>query len=246
MKVLIVDDEPLARARLRALVEELGAEVVGEAGDGRGALRQCAERQPDIVLLDIRMPGMDGLEAARHLAALDNPTAVIFTTAYEDHALDAFEAQALDYLVKPVRKERLAQALAKARKLSRVQLTALKSADEHAGHARSHISVQMRDAIQLIPVADILYFLAEQKYTVVRHAGGQALIEDSLKTLEAEFGGRFVRVHRNALVASEALKGMEKDGAGHYRVRLRGVEECLEVSRRHIALLRKKLKQLAC
>jgi len=244
MKVLIVDDEQLARSRLHALVRELGGDVVGEAGDGRSAVQQCTQLQPDVVLLDIRMPGMDGLEVARHLIALENPAAVIFTTAYEDHALQAFEAQALDYLVKPVRKERLGQALAKARKLNRMQLAALKDSGE-GEQARSHISVQSRDAIQLIPIEEVVYFHAEQKYTVVCHAGGKALIEDSLKTLEAEFGERFVRIHRNALVASEALEGMEKDAAEHYRVRLRGVAERLEVSRRHVALVRRKLKQLA-
>jgi two-component system response regulator AlgR len=187
MRLLIVDDEPLARERLRRMVEELpGAEVVGEAGDGRAALEACARLHPEVVLLDIRMPGMDGLEAARHLATLPEGPAVIFITAYGDYALQAFEAQAVDYLLKPVR--------------------------------------------------------AEQKYVVVRHLRGESLIEDSLTALEAEYGPRFVRIHRNALVARSALEGLEKGADGTARVRLRGCEERPEISRRHLPELRRLLR----
>lgn len=242
MRVLIVDDEPLARQRLRRMVEEVsGAEVVGEAGDGRAALEACAQRHPEVVLLDIRMPGMDGLEAARHLARLPDGPAVVFVTAYGDYALQAFEAQAVDYLLKPVRAERLAQALDKARRLSTPQLEAVAAADPESP-GRSHLSSTLHGNLTLIPIDDIQFLRAEQKYVVAHHARGEALIEDSLTALEAEYGPRFVRIHRNALVARNALAGLEKDADGAARVRLKGCAERLEISRRHLPELRRLLR----
>ncbi|PKM46423.1 MAG: DNA-binding response regulator [Gammaproteobacteria bacterium HGW-Gammaproteobacteria-1] len=242
MRLLIVDDEPLARERLRRMVEELpGAEVVGEAGDGRAALEACARLHPEVVLLDIRMPGMDGLEAARHLATLPEGPAVIFITAYGDYALQAFEAQAVDYLLKPVRAERLAQALAKARRLTAPQLAAVTAANPEP-QGRSHLSSTLHGNLTLIPVEDILFLRAEQKYVVVRHLRGESLIEDSLTALEAEYGPRFVRIHRNALVARSALEGLEKGADGTARVRLRDCEERPEISRRHLPELRRLLR----
>ncbi len=240
MKILIADDEALARTRLRRLVEEIdGYDIVGEAANGREALLLSDKTQPDVLLLDIRMPGMDGLEAARHLATLENPPAVIFTTAYGDHALEAFAAHALDYLLKPIRKERLAQALTHVRKLNRAQSAALSSVD--AAQARSHICARVRGTLQLVPVGEIVYFLADQKYVTVRHSGGSVLIEESLKTLETEFSTAFTRIHRNALVAAAHIIGLERDNDGHVHVRLHGVTERLEVSRRHAAELRQRL-----
>ncbi len=242
MRVLIADDEPLARERLRRMVTEVaGAEVVGEAGDGRAALEACARLHPEVVLLDIRMPGMDGLEAARHLARLPEGPAVVFVTAYGDYALQAFEAQAVDYLLKPVRAERLAQALDKARRLSTPQLEAVAAADPEA-QGRSHLSSTLHGNLTLIPVGEILFLRAEQKYVLVHHAHGEALIEDSLTALEAEYGPRFVRIHRNALVARSALAGLEKDADGTARVRLKGCAERLEISRRHLPELRRLLR----
>ncbi len=241
MKVLVVDDEAPARSRLRALLEESPPwQVVGEAADGVDALRQANDLDPDVVLLDIRMPGMDGLEAARHLAGLEHPPAVIFTTAFDRHALEAFEAAAVDYLLKPIRKARLQQALERARRPNRAQLNGL-SGGTHT--ARTHICASNRGGLQLVPIEDVIYFLADQKYVSVRHAGGELLIEESLKSLEEEFGERFVRVHRNALVAAERLAGIDKTPQGGQVARLRGTEETVEISRRHAPELRRRLRQ---
>lgn len=241
MKVLIVDDEAPARSRLRDLVKELADwEVAGEAGDGTDALRQAAAVEPDVVLLDIRMPGMDGLEAARHLAGLERPPAVIFTTAFDHHALEAFEAAAVDYLLKPIRKLRLEQALERARRPNRAQLNQLGGS---ARAARTHICASSRGNLQLVAIEDVLYFLADQKYVSVRHRDGELLIEESLKSLEEEFGERFVRVHRNALVAVDQLVGIEKTAGGGQAARLRSIDETLEVSRRHAPALRKRIRQ---
>ncbi len=242
MRIIIVDDEPLARERLRRMAEACdGCEVVDEAADGRSAVTACSESRPDVVLLDIRMPGMDGIEAARHLARLPQPPAVIFTTAYGDYALQAFDAQAVDYLLKPVRAERLAQALEKARRLTAAQLEAVAAA-EPAPQGRTHLASSLHGNLTLIPVGEVLYLRADQKYVTVRHQEGEALIEDSLKSLEEEFGERFVRIHRNALVARNALAGLEK-GEDCARVRLHGCDERLEVSRRHLPEIRRLLRE---
>jgi len=244
MRVLVVDDEAPARERLLRMLESLDSYTVcGEAATGQAALALAEERQPDIMLMDIRMPGMDGLEAARHLLALEQPPAVIFTTAYSDHALEAFEMHAVDYLLKPVRRERLAEALANARRLTRVQAAALGQAGLQ-GAARTRICARVRGSLQLIPVEEIRYFQADQKYVTVATAEGQVLIEETLKSLEDEFREQFIRVHRNALVAVRFLHGLGKDDGGHFRVRLAGVEEQLEISRRHVADVRQRIKSL--
>jgi two-component system response regulator AlgR len=241
MKVLLVDDEPLARERLRRLLAELpDCEICGEAADGRAALELYGERQPDVVLMDIRMPGMDGLEAARHLAGLPDPPAVIFTTAFGDHALEAFEACAVDYLLKPIRRERLAAALGNARRLTRAQAARLETG---AGGARNHICVRVRGNLHLVPVIDIRFFRADNKYVTVRTGDSEYLIEESLKTLEDEFGARFLRIHRNALVAVDFIAGLEKDSEGQCLVVLGGIDERLEVSRRHQPEVRARLKE---
>ena len=241
MKILIADDEAPARTRLRRLVEEIdGHSIVGEAANGREALLLSDKTQPDVLLLDIRMPGMDGLEAARHLATLENPPTVIFTTAYGDHALEAFAAHAIDYLLKPIRKERLAQALTHVSKLNRAQSAALTRIA--VAQARGHICARLHGALQLVPVNEIAYFLADQKYITVRHSGGSVLIEESLKALETEFAATFTRIHRNALAATAHIVGLERDKAGRVYVRLRGVTERLEVSRRHAAQLRRLIR----
>lgn len=244
MKVLVVDDEPLARERMAALLAEIGdAEVIGEAGNGRDMLESVARLRPDLVLLDIRMPVMDGLEAAQHLAVLDEAPRVIFCTAFEDHALAAFEANAVDYLVKPVRIERLRAALAKARRWSVEQARSVEQAVE-PGRRRTHLCARVRGSLVLVPVADIDYLLAEDKYVVVHHAKGEVLIEEPLKTLEDEFEGRFVRIHRNCLVALSRLTGLSRTPDGRLFANVTGVTAALEVSRRNLPALRKLVRNL--
>jgi two-component system response regulator AlgR len=239
LKVLIIDDEPPARERLRGLLTEIGdLEVIGEAATGAEALASVHDLAPDVVLLDVRMPGMSGLEVARHLNVLDEPPAVIFTTAYDQYAVEAFEANAVGYLLKPVRKEQLTAALARAGRLTRAQLQTLAA----AGARRSHIAARRRDGLRLIPVEEVQYFLADQKYTTVRHLGGEDLIEDSLRLLEGELGAAFVRIHRNALVGVKYLERIERTAEGQYVVRLRGCEAPLQVSRRMAGELRERFR----
>jgi two-component system response regulator AlgR len=229
-RVLIVDDEAPARERLRRLLASVpDACIVGECAAGDEAVQQAGELQADIVLLDIRMPGMSGIEAARHLALLPRPPAIVFTTAYDQYAIEAFEAEAVDYLLKPIRAERLAAAVARAARLSPAQLA---RAAQLQNSARTHLAARLGDRVRLIPLAEVLYCTADQKYTRVRHAAGNDLIEDSLRALEAEFGARFVRVHRHTLAAVAHLAGIERDSAGHYAVALRGCDDKLAVSRR--------------
>ncbi|GMR18440.1 MAG: alginate biosynthesis regulator AlgR [Gammaproteobacteria bacterium] len=239
MRILIVDDEKLARDRLRELVNDIGGHtVIGEGRNGNEAVEKASELNPDILLMDIRMPGMDGLEAAMHLMGMENPPSVIFTTAYDQHALDAFEVNAVDYLLKPIRKDRLANALVKARKLTQKQLQEINEAREEPP-SRTHISVHMRGNIRLVPIADIRYFLADSKYVVIRTLEEEHLIEDSLVNLEKEFGERFLRIHRNALVARSYVNAIEKDTSGAWQVKIKGVDKKLDVSRRHAASVRR-------
>ncbi len=241
MKVLIVDDEPLARERLRSLLAEIrDTEVVGEAGGGAEALSQAVALAPDVVLLDVRMPGMDGIEAARHLGTLEEPPAVIFTTAYDQYAVNAFETRAVGYLLKPVRKEKLAAALEQAGRLTRPQLQRLAVAAR--AERRTHIAARNREGLRLIPIEEVQYFLADQKYTTVRHARGEDLIEDSLRALEEELAPDFARIHRNALVAVRHLDRIERNADGQYFVRLRGCEAPLAVSRRMAGELRERFR----
>jgi two-component system, LytTR family, response regulator AlgR len=240
LKVLVVDDEPPARERLRSLLAEIAeVEVIGEAVSGREALTHTQDLAPDVVLLDVRMPGMDGLEVARHLNVLEEPPAIIFTTAYDQYAVEAFEAQAVGYLLKPVRKEQLAASLARAGRLTRVQLQRLAAAGETR---RSHIAARRREGVRLIPLEEVQYFLADQKYTTVGHLGGEDLIEDSLRLLESEFGAAFVRIHRNALVGVKHLERIDRNAEGQYFVHLRGCEAPLQVSRRMAAELKERFR----
>ncbi|MEE2781747.1 MAG: LytTR family DNA-binding domain-containing protein [Pseudomonadota bacterium] len=241
MKILLVDDEALARDRLKRLLEDDAQhEVVGEAANGIEAVRICAELQPDLVLLDIRMPGMDGLEAARHFLELDAPPGVIFCTAYEEHAIQAFDLQAVGYLLKPVRRENLHKALAQSVRLNRVQLAALQKED----NIRSHISARTHKGMELIPIQHVRFFQADQKYVTVRHGTGEVIIDETLRELEDEFSGRFLRVHRSALVAKEHIEGLVKDDNGQMCIRLRAIDDLIEVSRRHLPAVRKILKAL--
>jgi two-component system response regulator AlgR len=232
LRVIIVDDEPPARDRLRSMLAESGdCEVAGEAGNGAEALDLVERLQPDIVLLDVRMPGIDGLEVARHLSLIEEPPAVIFTTAFDEYALQAFESEAVAYLLKPIRAEKLKAALAKAARLTRPQLQQVASAARESTR-RSHIGSRGREGLKLIPVEEVYFFQADQKYTTVKHLHGEDLIEDSLKSLEEEFASTFVRIHRNALVNTKYLERITRDASGQHFVHLRGFSQPLEVSRR--------------
>ncbi len=239
MKVLIVDDEAPARTRLARLLESIDdCELVGEAADGARAIELTEREAPDVLLLDIRMPGMDGLEVARHVAGAEPPPAVIFTTAYGDHALEAFETHAADYLVKPIRADRLATALTGARRRNRAQLAAL----AESGGPRTRICARLGGELELVAVEDVIYFQAEHKYVTVRHPGGELLIEESLKALENEFGDRFLRIHRNALIAPARVGGLRRESGGRHRIWFPDIEDTLEVSRRHLPAVRRRLR----
>jgi len=242
VQVLIVDDEALARDRLVRMVSDFDDHaVVGEAANGVQAVEIANRDRPDLVLLDIRMPGMDGLEAARHLLDLEEPPAVVFCTAYEEHAIEAFDVQAVGYLLKPVRKDDLARVLASAHRLNKAQLAGL---DDDGVQRRTHISARTRRGIELVPVHEISYFQADQKYVTVRHAGGELIIDETLRELEQEFGEAFIRIHRNALVATRAIEGLERNEDGSHRVRLKGITELLEISRRHVSGVRKFVRSM--
>lgn len=238
MRILIVDDEPLARARLRGLLaREPGVEIAAEAGDGAAALQACDQHHPELILLDVRMPGMDGLEVARRLAAQSAPPLIAFCTAFDEHALSAFESAALDYLVKPVRPDRLSETLRRAR----ARLGSSPGAPG-APSARMHLCARLGGQLRLIPVADIRYLQAEEKYVVVHHLHGEDLIEESLKSLEDEFGDRFVRIHRNCLVAREALRELRRGSDGRAQAILDGIDRPLDVSRRCLPELREAMR----
>jgi two-component system response regulator AlgR len=244
MKVLIVDDEPLARRRLATLLAGVdGVEVIGEAADGAQALAAVDHHDPDLVLLDIRMPGIDGLEVARRLALRNDPPMVVFCTAYDEHALAAFDAEAVDYLLKPVRRERLLAALERVRRYNG-EATAEAPGSADKARQRSHICARVRGEMKLVPISAIVYFLADAKYVEVHHDDGEVLIEDSLVSLEQEFGDRFVRVHRNCLVSRERIEGLARNTDGETIVRLRGCPVTLEVSRRNLPQLRRMLRLL--
>ncbi len=241
MRVLIVDDEAPARERLADLIGELeGYEVAGTAADGSQAIALAEATDAEIVLLDVRMPGMDGIETARHLGALEQPPAVIFTTAYDAYALEAFDAAAVGYLLKPVRRSRLAAALARAVRPTRAQAAELAPGRDRP--PRSHIAARVGGRLSLIPLADVRCFCADQKYVAVHHGTDVHLIDESLKALEEEFEREFARIHRGTLVALSYVDTVRKDDRGHLFVRLKGSDEELAVSRRHTAGFRQRLK----
>jgi two-component system response regulator AlgR len=245
MKILIVDDEQPARERLRQiLADEPDYEVVGEAGNGLEALELAAKTAPDVVLLDIRMPAMGGIETARHLHEMDPPPAVVFTTAYDEYAIDAFEARAIGYVLKPVRRARLVGALQHA---SRLAPATLREAGASLEAQRRHVCVAAHGGLRLIPIDEISRFRADQKYVSVDHDNGQDLIDDSLKSLEAEFGDRFVRIHRGALIAVDRIERIERNVDGKNRVVLRDGSQVddkeLIISRRHVAEVKRRLRE---
>ncbi|TXH68373.1 MAG: response regulator transcription factor [Thiothrix sp.] len=241
MKILVVDDEEYARERIKGLIDRYADyDVCAEAENGAEAVVMVERFQPDIVLMDITMPGMDGLEAARHISGMEMPPAVIFTTAYGEYALEAFSTKATGYLMKPIRQEQLLQSLEQARSLNRAQR--LEMLEQRTGGQRSsrkHICARMRGNLELIPIEDVVYFQADQKYVTVRHNGGEVIIEESLKSLETDLADRFIRIHRNALVAKSRITGLTKSDVGRTQITLDKVRDQLEVSRRHLAEVRR-------
>ncbi len=242
LTVFIVDDEQPARNRLKDLLADCAAQfplhLVGEAGNGQEALDKLAENPSEVVLMDIRMPQMDGIELARHLNKLDQPPVIIFTTAYDAYAIQAFEQRAIDYLLKPIRLGRLFDALSRARDAVPLRTEVLQ---ELMPEPRTHLSVHERGKLLLVPIADVLYLRAEMKYVTVRTADREYLIEESLTALEKEFAARFVRIHRSCLVAKEAITGFEKggdEGESGWLLKLKGLDERLPVSRRQQAIVK--------
>ncbi|HFD13225.1 MAG TPA: response regulator transcription factor [Crenotrichaceae bacterium] len=243
MKILIADDERPARTRLRHLLEQSDSDVhiIGEAENGDQVLEISEMFQPDIVLLDIRMPGKNGLEICKLLSAFSIPPAVILVTAFDEHALQAFDAHAVDYVLKPVHQQRLDAALRKAIIFQTARK--LETSQQSTDHIqRTHISVKDRSTLYRIPVSDIIYFKAEQKYVVIRTDKLELLSSESLKNLEKEFGGSFMRVHRNALVSLNAISSLEKHSNGKFYIHFNSVDDEIEISRRHRLAARNWLK----
>ncbi len=240
LKILIVDDEPLARDRLRTLLSDIAgqfpSDVVGEAANGLAALEILREQPVDVVLADIRMPGMDGIELASHLGRLEKPPAVIFTTAYDNYAVQAFDLNAVDYLLKPVRTQRLLAALQKVPAQHPDAALLAGIGQEMRGSGRTHLSCHERGRLLLVPIGEVLYFKADVKYVTARTVEREYLLDEALTHLEIEFAERFMRLHRAVLVAKTALAGFEKaagdDAEAYGWALLRGVPEKLPVSRR--------------
>ena len=242
MHVLVVDDEDLARQRLIKLVERIeGFTVIGEAVNGEQAILQVEKLDPEIVLLDVRMPGVDGLNAADTIAKLPEPPAIIFCTAYDQYALKAFEANAEGYLVKPVEQQKLESALHKARKLNKAQRVNLESDIQPS---RKSIQARTHSGIQLIPIEDVYCFHADQKYVTAIHKNGEVLIDETLKELEQELSASFIRIHRNALVNVQQITGTLKVDASQTALTLRDSELRPVVSRRHLANVKELIARL--
>ena len=241
LKMLLVDDEPLARSRMRTLLadcKEPAAEVAGEAANAAQAMEYLRRQAFDGVLLDIHMPGADGLALAQVLRTLPEPPVVVFVTAYAEHAVSAFELEAVDYLTKPVRLERLEQALIRVDKARQARAGGPEAEQEV-------LVIQDRGRTERVPVAEVLYFKAELKYITVRTAARSYILDGSLSDLEERHGTQFLRVHRNALVSRRAVRALEKhfdveEGEG-WAVRLNGIDESLSVSRRQLSAVREAL-----
>ena len=246
MKILIVDDEALARDRLSQILDDSDEhDVVGEAENGEQALEIARTSAPDVVLLDIRMPGMNGIETAHHFNSFESPPAIIFTTAYDEYAIEAFDTRAVGYLLKPVRRERLDRALEQAARLTNITLSEI-AKRSGISDLRKHVCAHTKGELKLIPVRDVICFRADQKYVRVQHRNGEDLIDDSLNHLEQEFADEFVRIHRNALVAVRQIDMLKKTADGQILVTLRegsqDEDSGLIISRRHVANVRRRIK----
>lgn len=245
MRIVVCDDEPLARERLVRIVQDSGHHVIAQAKTGAEAIMAVKEQQPDVILLDIRMPEMDGVRCAQILNELQHPPAIIFVTAYDHYAIAAFKSHAIGYLLKPANRDELLEALRNAKSLNAAQLNEMrKLEDPTARPIREHIAARTHRGVELIKLQDIYYFTADQKYVKVRHKDGIVLIDDTLKELEQEFGERLFRVHRNAIINLSFLDFLETIDTGQYQVRFKGIEENLAVSRRHLPALREKIQSM--
>lgn len=263
LHILIADDEKLARQRLSRLIEQLSdCELIGEAMNGRETLELVDRLDPDLVLLDVRMPGKDGLEVARELSTLHEPPAIVFCTAYDEYALEAFDTLAMGYIVKPVQLSQLQGIIEKAARTNKLQkqstlaaleagLSKTKSGEQETLNkqsekllSRQNVSAKTHHGIELIPIENIFCFIADQKYVTVMHKGGETLIDDTLKELQDELAQRFVRVHRNALVAIDEIDGLIRAQGSQYQLRLKSSEYMPAVSRRHLQGLKQLLTHL--
>jgi len=255
LDIIIVDDESLARQRLQRMVTELGYEVSGEAKNAAEAMVLIEQLDPSVVLLDIEMPGETGIQLAERIGVLEHPPAVIFTTAYDQYALEAFNTFAAGYLVKPINREKLVQALAKAQTINKAQLANMAVADMDVANdvnnnvdippsAHKHISVHSHRGVELIAMASIRCFIADSKYITVVGTEGEKLMDSTLKQLEADFAPHFLRIHRNALVSTRHIQGLERTADGHYNVRLKDIEMRPTVSRRYAKKVKEFLDSL--
>ena len=239
LKILLVDDEPLARQRLRTLLADCtapGAQVLAEAADGPQTIAALRQGAFDLVLLDVRMPGMDGVQVAQAIASLEKPPAVVFVTAHAEHAVQAFDVAAVDYLTKPVRLERLQQALQKVERLTRTNQR------QQPDSIAEFLIIQDRGRTERVPLTEVVYLKAELKYITVRTAARSYILDGSLNELEDKYAAQFMRIHRNALIARHAVRALEKhydaeEGEG-WAVRLNGITELLAVSRRQLSAVR--------
>ncbi|SPL71888.1 LytR/AlgR family response regulator transcription factor [Acinetobacter stercoris] len=245
MNILICDDEPLAVARLSRLVTLLGHQIIATANHGKQVLELVKKFKPDVVLLDIQMPEMNGLTCAKILSNMNPMPAVVFCTAFHDHALEAIQSKVNGYLLKPIEIQELKSVLDHLTNLNQAQMTNLEKEQKMDSKIkRQQIVAKTYRGVELIPVEDIYYFLADQKYVTVRHKNGSVLIDETLKELELEFADQFIRIHRNALVSLDYIDGLEMVGSGQYQIRCREIPEKLSVSRRHLSALREKLQSL--
>ena len=247
MHILVVDDESLARQRLVRLINELpGVNVAGEASNGRQALERVEALDPDVIMLDIEMPGDDGITVAHKLNQLDDPPAIVFCTAYDEYALQAFETLAIGYLLKPVQLSQLQDVITKAQKVNKVQRSSALAASQELldnEHLRTHISVTTRKGIDRIDVNTIYCFIADQKYVTIQHTKGETLTDETLKELEQTLDGRFIRTHRNALVAIQHIDALERTHTGIFQVRLKNHNYRPQISRRHLSAVKALLQR---
>lgn len=236
LKILIIDDEAPARNRLRRmLAEQVAVQVTGEAATGQEALRLIPLKQPDVLLLDISMPGLDGMQLAQMLQQKGSAPAIIFCTAWTDQAVEAFECDAVDYLVKPVRAERLVLALDKTRRFL---------ARSDSGVSGTFLRSTLGGKVKLIPMTEVIYLIAEDKYTTVVHQQGKTVINQSLLDLENEHADILVRVHRGVLVIKKRIRGLEKFSDGRHFLQLDGSGDRPQVSRRNLPAIRKLIREL--